>query len=175
MKNTRNFTRKLPKDRHEKPSDLAPVEPPHAGLSYNPSLKDHQDLLWKAAVIEMNKERADRKIEYHTTRMFPDRKDAPTAKSWVKEMSEGIPELDENAAQPDEEEPQGNIPIIILFRKSNSFYLFLQRKVMMKRKKPKVSSPKLKFNGTVRSVKSTHKMCKKPNWRKRKKAKICSG
>ena len=117
MKNTRNFTRKLPKDRHEKPSDLAPVEPPHAGLSYNPSLKDHQDLLWKAAVVEMNKERADRKIEYHTTRMFPDRKDAPTAKSWVKEMSEGIPELDENAAQPDEEEPQGNFSIMIPFLK----------------------------------------------------------
>lgn len=104
MFKTRNFTRKLPKDRHEKPSDLASVEAPHAGLSYNPTLKDHQDLLWKAAVVEMNKERKERKIEYHTDRMFPDRKDAPTAKTWIKEMSEGIPELDKDAAQPDDEE-----------------------------------------------------------------------
>ena len=105
LKNTPgNFSRKLPSDRHDKPSDLAPVEAPHAGLSYNPSLKDHQDLLWKAAMVEMNKERAERKIEYHTDRMFPDRKDAPTAKTWIKEMSEGIPELNKDEKESEDEE-----------------------------------------------------------------------
>ena len=104
MKNTPgNFSRKLPSDRHDKPSDLAPVEAPHAGLSYNPSLKDHQDLLWKAAMVEMNKERAQRKVEYHTDRLFPDRKDAPTAKTWIKEMSEGIPELNKDAEESEDE------------------------------------------------------------------------
>ena len=41
----------------------------------------------------MNKEKAVQKIEYHTTRMFPDRKNAPTQESYIKEMSEGIKEL----------------------------------------------------------------------------------
>ena len=41
----------------------------------------------------MNKEKAVQKIEYHTTRMFPDRKNAPTQESYIKEMSEGIREL----------------------------------------------------------------------------------
>ena len=63
-----NMTRKLPEDFHEKTSALKSVEEPLPGLSYNPSLKDHQDILWKAAVVEMQKERAIRKIEYHTTR-----------------------------------------------------------------------------------------------------------
>ena len=52
-----------------------------------------QDLLWKSALTEVNKEKAVQKIEYHTTRMFPDRKNAPTQESYIKEMSEGIKEL----------------------------------------------------------------------------------
>lgn len=106
LKNTGNLTRRAPKDLLEKPSDLNPVDLPHSGMSYNPSLKDHQDLLWKAAVVEMNKERAERKIEYHTTRMFPDAKNAPTHKSWLKEMSEGIPELNKEEEEEDSEKEE---------------------------------------------------------------------
>merc|ERR1712168_1306786 len=32
------------------------VEVPHPGQSYNPTLSDHQELLWKAAMIEIDKE-----------------------------------------------------------------------------------------------------------------------
>ena len=99
-----NMTRSLPKDFYEKTSALKSVEEPLPGLSYNPSLKDHQDILWKAAVVEMQKERAIRKIEYHTTRMFPDVKNAPTKESIFKEMSEGIPALDKNAAKKDSDD-----------------------------------------------------------------------
>ena len=101
---TGNMSRRLPVDFHEKSSKLNAVEIPHAGMSYNPSLKDHQDILWKAAVVEMQKERADRKIEYHTTRMFPDVKNAPTKESIFAEMSEGIPSLDKNAAKKDSDD-----------------------------------------------------------------------
>ena len=49
----------------------------------------------------MNKEKAVQKIEYHTTRMFPSKRDAPTQETYIKEMSEGIRELggavDENS------------------------------------------------------------------------------
>ena len=103
---TGNMSRSLPVDFHEKSSKLNAVEIPHAGLSYNPSLKDHQDILWKAAVVEMQKERADRKIEYHTTRMFPDVRNAPTKESIFAEMSEGIPALDKNAAKKDSDDDE---------------------------------------------------------------------
>ena len=33
------------------------------------------------------------RIEYHTTRMFPNKRDAPTQETYIKEMSEGIREL----------------------------------------------------------------------------------
>merc|ERR1712223_2294757 len=63
-------------------------------------------ILWKAAVVEMQKERADRKIEYHTTRMFPDVRNAPTKESIFAEMSEGIPALDKNAAKKDSDDDE---------------------------------------------------------------------
>merc|ERR1712223_1693837 len=106
LKNTRNLQRKAPEDLLENPSDLKAVEVPHSGSSYNPSLKDHQDLLWKAAIVEINKDKAEHKIEYHTTRMFPTVDKAPTKESWIKEMSEGIPQLDKNMA---EEAPENEI------------------------------------------------------------------
>jgi len=103
LNNTGNLQRKAPEDLLENPSDLKAVEVPHAGSSYNPSLKDHQDLLWKAAIVEINKEKAEHKIEYHTTRMFPTSDKFPTTESWIKEMSEGVPGLDKNLA---EEKPE---------------------------------------------------------------------
>merc|ERR1712018_634568 len=115
----RNLQRKAPEDLHENPSDLKAVEVPHSGSSYNPSLKDHQDLLWKAAIVEINKDKAEHKIEYHTTRMFPTADKAPTKESWIKEMSEGIPKLDrdmveetednENVVDKDDEEEEAKM------------------------------------------------------------------
>lgn len=90
LKSTGRLVRSTPKDLLVKPTTLSAVETPHGGTSYNPSYQDHQELLWRAAIVEMNKEKAANKIEFHTTRMFPDSKDAPTDKSWLKEMSEGL-------------------------------------------------------------------------------------
>ena len=104
MVNTRKLRRKLPEDFHEKTSELTSVDLPDAGMSYNPSLKDHQDLLWKAAIVEINKEKAEHKIEYHTTRMFPSIENAPTKESIRKELIEGIPALDPSMKENDEEE-----------------------------------------------------------------------
>jgi nucleolar protein 53 len=77
-------------------------------MSYNPSYKDHQALLFRAAVVEMNKEKEQNRIEYHTTRMFPKAGEAPTAESWLNEMSEGLKKADEAednpASEPEEEE-----------------------------------------------------------------------
>merc|ERR1719510_2538321 len=100
LKNTRQRKNKLPRDFHAKQSALSAVELPHEGTSYNPSYKDHQDLLWKAAMVELNKEKEQHKIDFHTTDMFPKSSEAPNEKTWVAEMSEGIATL---------QKEQGNI------------------------------------------------------------------
>lgn len=108
LKNTRQNARKVPQDLLDKTSDLKAVEEPHAGLSYNPSLQDHQELLWNAAVIEMRKEKAQRKIEYHTTRMIPTADKAPTKESIFKEMAEGIKDLDPDLDQDADEDVESS-------------------------------------------------------------------
>ena len=42
LKNTGKIQRKAPHDLNRKTSKLPAVEVPHAGASYNPSVKDHQ-------------------------------------------------------------------------------------------------------------------------------------
>merc|ERR1711936_1037063 len=81
---------------------LPAVEVPHAGSSYNPSVEEHQDLLWKATMVELAKEKELKRIERQTTAMFPSKGKAPTAQDRVKEMSEGILELNQD------EEDEGN-------------------------------------------------------------------
>ena len=62
------------------------------------SYKDHQDLLWKAAMVELNKEKEQHRIDYHTTNMFPKAGNAPGESTWIAEMSEGIAALEKEDA-----------------------------------------------------------------------------
>jgi len=94
---TGKFVPKAAKNRKITTGTKVPaVEVPDAGASYNPNLEDHQNLLWKAAMVEIEKEKELQKIERQTTAMFPSRKNAPTEKSFIQEMSEGIVELNDN-------------------------------------------------------------------------------
>jgi len=78
------------------------VEIPHAGQSYNPSLGDHQQLLWKAAIVEMDKEKELARIERGTTMMFPGG-EYKQEETYIQEMSEGIKELEKEEDQSEEE------------------------------------------------------------------------
>ena len=49
-------------------------------------------MLWKAAMDELNKEKKQHKIDFHTTNMFPKSGAAPPEETWLKEMSEGMNE-----------------------------------------------------------------------------------
>merc|ERR1711872_694152 len=91
---------------------LPPVEVPHPGQNYNPALSDHQDVLWKATMVELAKEKERLKVERQTTEMFPTKDKAPTEKSILLEMSEGIPELGGKVDNDEEEEkstPQNEV------------------------------------------------------------------
>jgi len=88
---------KVPKDLTAKASKVSAVETPTGGESYNPSYKDHQELLLKATLTELKKEKAERKIDFHTTRMLP--KKAPTEEEQVKELTEGLFDEDEDVSE----------------------------------------------------------------------------
>jgi len=95
---------KANKIRNKKPKTLVPtIEFPHSGQSYNPTLEDHQDILWKAAYAEMKKEKEERRLNLSLTAMFPTKADAPTQKSYMEEMSVGIPEIGGKEEEIDEE------------------------------------------------------------------------
>ena len=73
-------------------------------MNFDTSYKEHQDLLWKAAMDELNKEKKQHKIDYHTTNMFPTSGAAPNEATWVKEMSEGMNESVEDEENDNENE-----------------------------------------------------------------------
>jgi len=92
---------------------LDACEVPDSGASYNPSLEEHQELLWKAAMVEIDKEREQQKIERLTTGMFPSKDKAPTAESRMKELSEGIVELGGENVEEDEMEDEEIQKIVV--------------------------------------------------------------
>jgi len=107
LKGKSKHTPKASSKRNFSTGSLLPaVEVPHAGASYNPSAEEHQELLLKATMVELAKEREAGRIERQTTAMFPTRGQAPTAQDRVKEMSEGIVELNNVADHPEEEEDE---------------------------------------------------------------------
>jgi nucleolar protein 53 len=90
--------------RNKKPNSLVPnVEVPHSGQSYNPALSDHQDILWKAAMIEIDKEKKEKKLDRSLTGMFPTKDQAPTQQSYMAEMSVGLPGLDDETEENEKE------------------------------------------------------------------------
>merc|ERR1712098_465589 len=104
-------------------------EVPDSGASYNPSLEEHQELLWKAAMVEIDKEREQQKIERLTTGMFPSRDKAPTAESRMKEMAEGIVELGDDHEK-EAEQAEDNIEKVVVRNKPKT-----RRQLRDKRKK----------------------------------------
>ena len=100
-------SRKVPDDFLAKTSDLGAVEAPHSGSSYNPSLSDHRDLLWRAAEVEVKKEKAERKIDFHTTKMFP--KNYNREKVWMEEMAEGINDRGQDEGHGDDDDDDDDV------------------------------------------------------------------
>uniref|UniRef100_L7LZR8 Ribosome biogenesis protein NOP53 n=2 Tax=Rhipicephalus pulchellus TaxID=72859 RepID=L7LZR8_RHIPC len=79
---------RVPSHRHQKPSLLPAVEPPHPGTSYNPSHADHQDLLRRAVEVEQRKLNEERRLERCLA--MPNKRDWPTEQDRLAEMSQGL-------------------------------------------------------------------------------------
>lgn len=91
---------------YQQPSLLPPVEAPHPGMSYNPTFEDHQNLLAKAHEVEVLKLREELHLKRVLDDKFPKAEDAPTEKTWLKEMSQGLglESEDESIYEPKDEE-----------------------------------------------------------------------
>lgn len=91
---------RVPAHRHQKPSLLPAVEPPHPGTSYNPSYSDHQDLLRKALEIEQQKRREERLLDRKLA--VPDKRHWPTEQDRIAEMSQGLYDEEEEGEDDDD-------------------------------------------------------------------------
>ncbi|KAL1501236.1 hypothetical protein ABEB36_006599 [Hypothenemus hampei] len=78
------------KDLSKKKSILPAVEVPHPGMSYNPSFKDHQNLIKEIAEAELKVIKDEEHVKRVTRDIF--RKVLPKQKEseWLIEMSEGL-------------------------------------------------------------------------------------
>ena len=96
-------------------------------------------MLWKAAMVELNKEKKQHKIDYHTINMFPSSGAAPNEETWAKEMSEGIKELNPNEEDDNNEDKDDESPETVDDSKSNKLKTMKQRrkalKLLMKEKR----------------------------------------
>ncbi|XP_067012754.1 ribosome biogenesis protein NOP53 [Anabrus simplex] len=94
LKNTGQMKKRVPKSLKKK-SCLPAVEPPHPGMSYNPTFGDHQDLLRAVANKEMALIKEEQHLDRVTSKMFSKVSRADKEKSWLSEMSEGLPKTQE--------------------------------------------------------------------------------
>ncbi|XP_015190544.1 PREDICTED: uncharacterized protein LOC107074041 [Polistes dominula] len=83
--------RKLPTSLLKKPSALPAIEAPHPGISYNPSYKDHQNLLNDIAQKELQLMKEEAHLNRVTTNMFKKISPSEKDKNTLKELAEGLP------------------------------------------------------------------------------------
>ncbi|OXU30476.1 hypothetical protein TSAR_013546 [Trichomalopsis sarcophagae] len=91
LANTGKKRKRVPESLHKKTSVLPAVNAPHPGTSYNPSFKDHQELLAQVAAEEVKLMKEEEHLNRVTNKMFrkvtAKQKDADN----LTEMSEGLP------------------------------------------------------------------------------------
>lgn len=114
LKNTQQEMVKTPVVVHEKRSQLKAMEVPHPGTSYNPSLKDHQDLMDKVIEKEEKIIKVDEHLNRVTKRMFSkitaeerDRRDMEEMATGVivkGEVSENVEDGEDAEEKSDEDE-----------------------------------------------------------------------
>ncbi|XP_028138186.2 ribosome biogenesis protein NOP53 [Diabrotica virgifera virgifera] len=72
-------------------TNIPAIEPPHPGMSYNPSYADHQDLLQKVAEKEQKLIKEENHLRRVTSGMFSKVTESKRDEDWLISMSEGLP------------------------------------------------------------------------------------
>nr|XP_019608221.1 PREDICTED: glioma tumor suppressor candidate region gene 2 protein isoform X2 [Rhinolophus sinicus] len=97
---------KRPPHLHTKPSQAPAVEVTPAGASYNPSFEDHQNLLWEAHEVELQRQKEAEKLERQLA--LPPAEQVATQESTFQEMCQGL--LEESDEEGGLGEGQGKGP-----------------------------------------------------------------
>ncbi|XP_019480766.1 PREDICTED: glioma tumor suppressor candidate region gene 2 protein isoform X2 [Hipposideros armiger] len=79
---------KRPPHLHTKPSQAPAVEVTPAGASYNPTFEDHQNLLWEAHEVELQRQKEAEKLERQLA--LPTAEQVATQESTFREMCQGL-------------------------------------------------------------------------------------
>ncbi|KAM5209688.1 ribosome biogenesis protein NOP53 isoform 1-T1 [Hipposideros larvatus] len=79
---------KRPPHLHTKPSQAPAVEVTPAGASYNPTFEDHQNLLWEAHEVELQRQKEAEKLERQLA--LPAAEQVATQESTFREMCQGL-------------------------------------------------------------------------------------
>lgn len=85
-----------------KSKDIPAIEPPHPGMSYNPSYEDHQDLLQQIAEKEQKLIKEEEHLKRVTSGMFSKVTETKRDQDWLVDMSQGLPS--KNNTQSDNED-----------------------------------------------------------------------
>jgi nucleolar protein 53 len=109
LRTTNRIMPNKPKNFDVKPSLLPAIELPHPGTSYNPTYEDHQDLLLKAHLVELEKLKKEEKLMRNMDAKIPKMTEEQIEKLWLKEMSTGL----ELVAKIDDEESAINLEHLI--------------------------------------------------------------
>lgn len=91
-----------------KPSKYPAIEAPHSGVSYNPSFAAYSELVGAVASKEMELIKKEEHLNRVTRSIFTKIPEAQAEAEYMKEMSQGVPALDPEAAKPDEGNPTDN-------------------------------------------------------------------
>ncbi|GJQ69366.1 hypothetical protein Trydic_g6491 [Trypoxylus dichotomus] len=137
----------------DKNAAIPNVEIPHPGTSYNPSFKDHTDLLMEIAEKETKIIKEEEHIKRVTKDMFKKVSAGVTNDIWLKEMSQGLPEEGHSSGE-DEISTADENPY-----KSVNPPVENKRKTMKQRRKLKYEEPDVVFSmkedltGNLRNLK----------------------
>ncbi|KAK9507526.1 hypothetical protein O3M35_007363 [Rhynocoris fuscipes] len=173
----------IPRGIRKKKSVVPTIELPHPGTSYNPSLKDHQELISAVVEKEMEKQKKEAHIKRVTNDMFSKVTAKEKANNWIEEMSQGLPNTPEikleDSIKEEIEEEGGeykaiNPPVTFTKKKTKKQRRIqrLEREAALKRKEAKIEKKKkadlYKLRFIDRNIKKTESIHQK-NLEKRKK------
>ncbi|XP_018328273.1 ribosome biogenesis protein NOP53 [Agrilus planipennis] len=105
------FRKILPKITRWKQTILPSVEPPHPGMSYNPSFEDHQALLKEIADKEQKIIKEEQHLNRVTNKMFRKITRERNQENWIEEMSQGLPHAQKEDNSDSEVDTSGPISV----------------------------------------------------------------
>ncbi|GLG99286.1 Ribosome biogenesis protein NOP53 [Gryllus bimaculatus] len=103
LKHTRQIEKKVPESVINKTSVVPAIEAPHPGVSYNPSYLDHHSLLTGIVEKENKLIKEEKHIDRVTTKLFSAVTERQTHSSWIKEMSQGLPQTKEGPVKEEDD------------------------------------------------------------------------